>query len=1162
MNNEVDNDKIEQLRQRYRREAQIAVDDARNAAREETTKKYEHKIKNLEDEVRQWKAIVEALSSEESDETDDNSSKHVSLVRYIMEQIYREFKREYSDGSVTSQAVTTHIKKSLISTTEKLLEKLPNLVLKLEVPSNKSKKKEMSSTFGIHRPPCLQIVGGRPLALVPYVMLTIDERPSTGVFNKAYVAYCIQTKVYVPDDVNNARHPCPQKRFFEYQQFRRYSDFLTFQYQLQRLFPRCIIPPLPPKTPGPRNDKIKGEKHTEARRRHLILWLQYVLLHSGLQRSPVTRSFVTTASSNTSSWEVDPQPDGASHGDVEKSEATNEQVGGEEEVLYEGDFKNSSPGNRASLPPDTLSEHARYKCQQEMHSVTRDYNQLKPNIRSGVDACRALLDAMREVGRAHIKFSSSLSSLADVEDGEVEKAAATEVQLCTDRSLSLLHGVVFSMCTHVLEPMQFLEVDSMAVSSNVMHTVHKTSTKNSRNFIDAHADLVREWGMYRSIRHDMLTRSLLSMAHSAHAEYGRIARHWSVTATEIESLNTAHASRSNAVSRGWSGLMERERKEMADVVQSLNDAHEKRKVMQGSFSSAGFPNHASQRTDSASRESPELRHTVASRPVIPSGTRRDPTERVFYPVGGDSNISPRESSREVHTEEYSQAQESHSEPHDSPAGFPQEEPATPPSSKKSGWTSYFWRSSSKKGHEKGAVGTSSANKAQSPSASTVSPSTNAAPVSFLSDRVETGKGDDEDDEESLEDTPMNRAYMERRERERRQAEERQHNGLNSAGGLGAGEERPEDILTGGDKRNTRRRVKATVTATSGSTQRRPKHIPSKAYSGTSASSTPRSQDEVIKPVVVPQMPKQPAPSSEGSGRWSPPPSRSPAHPVSGRKAYSMHSEEALRRSMVPPESESPTQTRKSSSSAAQYSSPSPVFIPPSQTQPHVQPDDIPPSPLSQSAPAQSFVPSRTRAQSDAVPATGQAEASRLSPLPAGWEEVHTDDGGTYYYHRVTRISRWEKPSAEVAAAVESRISSSQKNIDEAVEKKRREREKQRALEEQRSIAAEQLHGTVKQYIVTWKTNPTNGKEKHIGELLTSLPGLLGPDVCPPGTVGSAPLGLMSTPVEIKKAYMKAVRVIHPDKLSATIELEKRLLAEEAFICLNQVYDVYRKAHGI
>lgn len=49
---------------------------------------------------------------------------------------------------------------------------------------------------------------------------------------------------------------------------------------------------------------------------------------------------------------------------------------------------------------------------------------------------------------------------------------------------------------------------------------------------------------------------------------------------------------------------------------------------------------------------------------------------------------------------------------------------------------------------------------------------------------------------------------------------------------------------------------------------------------------------------------------------------------------------------------------------------------------------------------------------------------------------------------------------------------------------------------------------------------------------------------------------------MKKAYLRVVRFIHPDKLPADLDVASKLLMERVFIHLTQKYDVYRKAHDL
>ena len=61
---------------------------------------------------------------------------------------------------------------------------------------------------------------------------------------------------------------------------------------------------------------------------------------------------------------------------------------------------------------------------------------------------------------------------------------------------------------------------------------------------------------------------------------------------------------------------------------------------------------------------------------------------------------------------------------------------------------------------------------------------------------------------------------------------------------------------------------------------------------------------------------------------------------------------------------------------------------------------------------------------------------------------------------------------------------------------------------------------------------------------------------------SPSLTVASPPSDVKKAYMKAVRLIHPDKLSASIDIRSKVMAESVFSILSEMYDLYRNAHGI
>lgn len=60
--------------------------------------------------------------------------------------------------------------------------------------------------------------------------------------------------------------------------------------------------------------------------------------------------------------------------------------------------------------------------------------------------------------------------------------------------------------------------------------------------------------------------------------------------------------------------------------------------------------------------------------------------------------------------------------------------------------------------------------------------------------------------------------------------------------------------------------------------------------------------------------------------------------------------------------------------------------------------------------------------------------------------------------------------------------------------------------------------------------------------------MLGDELTPPITLAEdAPIG------DVKKAYLKIVRLIHPDKMSSS-PLRERLAAENAFAVLSDAYE--------
>lgn len=71
-------------------------------------------------------------------------------------------------------------------------------------------------------------------------------------------------------------------------------------------------------------------------------------------------------------------------------------------------------------------------------------------------------------------------------------------------------------------------------------------------------------------------------------------------------------------------------------------------------------------------------------------------------------------------------------------------------------------------------------------------------------------------------------------------------------------------------------------------------------------------------------------------------------------------------------------------------------------------------------------------------------------------QEETEDGQVYYYHEVSRVSRWDLPTEDVAEALNQRLQESQKQVEASVERRRAELEQERLREQEEQDEAEGL----------------------------------------------------------------------------------------------------------
>eukprot|EP01038_Epipyxis_sp_PR26KG_P012637 gene12637-16945_t len=78
-------------------------------------------------------------------------------------------------------------------------------------------------------------------------------------------------------------------------------------------------------------------------------------------------------------------------------------------------------------------------------------------------------------------------------------------------------------------------------------------------------------------------------------------------------------------------------------------------------------------------------------------------------------------------------------------------------------------------------------------------------------------------------------------------------------------------------------------------------------------------------------------------------------------------------------------------------------------------------------------------------------------LADGWIEAQTEDGRTYYYHSVTRLSRWDKPDKHVMQAVENRLKQAEEQSERLVAERMQNLEKERQIQHEKEETQDRIN---------------------------------------------------------------------------------------------------------
>eukprot|EP00511_Aplanochytrium_stocchinoi_P012129 CAMPEP_0204878320 /NCGR_PEP_ID=MMETSP1348-20121228/48686_1 /ASSEMBLY_ACC=CAM_ASM_000700 /TAXON_ID=215587 /ORGANISM="Aplanochytrium stocchinoi, Strain GSBS06" /LENGTH=609 /DNA_ID=CAMNT_0052035295 /DNA_START=874 /DNA_END=2703 /DNA_ORIENTATION=- len=165
-----------------------------------------------------------------------------------------------------------------------------------------------------------------------------------------------------------------------------------------------------------------------------------------------------------------------------------------------------------------------------------------------------------------------------------------------------------------------------------------------------------------------------------------------------------------------------------------------------------------------------------------------------------------------------------------------------------------------------------------------------------------------------------------------------------------------------------------------------------------------------------------------------------------------------------------------------------------------------------------------------------------------WVQAETEDGLVYYYHPITRATRWDKPDKQMQMKIEKRIRATKH------EERKRHEERVRELEHSRkevmvmeSMRTE-IDREIQRSISLWKKSLV---KNDLAEMLSRLPGIIKLDLeeFTDSTALDASV-LRNDSKRLKKLYRKVLMRVHPDKIRPTASLRQARLKTFVFTTLS------------
>jgi len=823
-----------------------------------------------------------------------------------------------------------------------------------------------------------------------------------------------------------------------------------------------------------------------------------------------------------------------------------ENVAGISQKVLSGRFRSMTESkHRVALlspphpPQETFSslQFARELAQRDLQTIQRQLARLEMDFTQLQDSSKRIRNAFQEYSKQLYGAAHACNVMASIEEkhGGSESIAWKELNGAMTTVAPHQHACATSLNCNVVELATIFSLSFLSSRTNIdaaKISLSAPGADESEKFEIA-TGVAKEWDTSRRIRASLMLDQFGKMCTDLALAHSNIADRWEMSRNIFESFDPSDET-IKLESDKLRKLLNDEMGDLGSTLNSLQDSFVEKQGMQQEFLkiSNALRNGSGFKIVDPVRDS-AAHNAILKRPVLPPGSRKEPT-----PVDLNPEIRRRLSSDILDEEEVFSRAEKYDDPVKGTSGswdcdddgevmkgrrslggsnfFAEDTsdeygipPPPPPKKASFGWSDLFVRGFSGIAHVSSVVHSSRGasviddNEEQQGEEEHEEDETETSRESFAARGSAGGAFAYGDDQERVEDTPMNRAYKQREVEwaKKREQEERQHRNWAEDGSA--------------DGIYERRRAPRAVLHSTGPAQRRAKA-------------------------------KQPG-TTEAGDIYVPSPKPAPSlRPFQGHsgETTSVYFEHVpfLSELAGPRNVQQPTRPHQSQHKEEQ-----------SNCQPQPQPQ---PQPQSKQPEQQKDI------HFDDLPAISSSTPTMRSnyqghePLPDGWEAVATADGSVYYYHRISRVSRWDFPSRQVQAALEERLKESQKQQQEAVQKRKIERDNIRRAQEEQAQAAQNMQSQVKKVIFDWRYPSGPGKPRPFYDLLNTLHTVV-IGIVASGEVVKSPLSEKSKPAEVKRAYFAAAKCLHPDKLTSDIPIEQRIVAEAAFVVLSECWEVER-----